>query len=217
MSSLTLALGRPTIVDRIFRRSIAVDAVLVVAGAALTAAAAQVAIPLEPVPITGQTLAVLLVGVSLGATRGALALALYAVLGLAGLPVFSPQDDGSHLTGAAALASASFGYIIGFIFAAAFTGWLAQRQWDRKFLRALVAFFAGSVVPFAFGLIWLAAWLGNVGAPNDLNSVLQAGFYPFILGGILKAALGAGIISLAWFAVMRRDATASQASVTPED
>jgi biotin transport system substrate-specific component len=205
MSTLTLAVGRPTIVDRVFTRNLAVDSVLVIAGAALTAVAAQISIPLQPVPITGQTLAVLLVGVTLGATRGALSLVLYAVLGLAGLPVFAPNDDGSHLTGSAALNSASFGYVIGFIFAAALTGWLAQRQWDRKFLRALGAFFAGSVVPFVFGLVWLAAWLGNAGYPNDLNSVLVSGFYPFIIGGVIKAALGAGIISLAWFGARKAD------------
>jgi biotin transport system substrate-specific component len=206
VSNLTLAIGRPTIADRIITRTLARDAILVVAGAALTAVAAQVSIPLQPVPITGQTLAVLLVGVALGATRGALSLALYAVLGLVGLPVFAPQPDGGHLTGASALNSASFGYVIGFIFAAALTGWLAQREWDRKFLRALIAFFAGSVVPFAFGLVWLAAWLGNAGYANDLNSVLQAGLYPFIVGGIVKAVIGAGIISLAWGLVRRSEA-----------
>ncbi len=94
MSSITLAVGRPTLADRIFTRTLALDIVLVVAGAALTAVAAQVAAPLWPVPITGQTLAVLLVGVTLGATRGAISLALYAVLGIVGLPVFSEHSAG---------------------------------------------------------------------------------------------------------------------------
>lgn len=205
MSNLTLALGRPTLADRLFSRSIALDVVLVAAGAALTAIAAQISIPLQPVPITGQTLAVLLVGVTLGATRGGLSLLLYAVLGLVGLPVFAPQDDGSHLTGTAALTSPSFGYIIGFVFAAILTGWLAQREWDRKLFRNLLAFLAGSIVPFAFGLPWLAVALGNLGYPNDLNSVLQAGLYPFIIGGIIKAVIGTGIISLAWAAVRGSD------------
>lgn len=205
MSNLTLALGRPTLADRIFSRSLALDVVLVAAGAALTAVAAQISIPLQPVPITGQTLAVLLVGVTLGATRGGLALLLYAILGLVGLPVFAPQDDGSHLTGFAALSAPSFGYVIGFVFAAILTGWLAQREWDRKLIRNLLAFLAGSVVPFAFGLPWLAVWLGNAGYPNDAQSVLVAGFYPFIVGGLIKAALGAGIISLAWVAIRSSD------------
>ena len=72
-------------------------------------------------------------------------------------------------------------------------------------LRSFAAFIAGTVVTFAIGLPWLAVSLGNLGLPNDLNSVLQAGLYPFILGGLVKAALGAGIISLAWFAVAKAD------------
>lgn len=200
MSTLTLAVGRPTLADRIFSRSLATDLVLVTAGAALTAVAAQIAVPLWPVPITGQTLAVLLVGVTLGAVRGGIALALYAVLGIVGLPVFSEASSGWSV-----IAGPTGGYIVGFIFAAIFTGWLAQRQWDRKLLWAFLAFLAGSVVPFAIGLPWLAAALGSYGLPNDLNAVLQAGLYPFIVGGVIKAALGADIISLAWLAVRRSD------------
>jgi biotin transport system substrate-specific component len=200
MSTATLAIGRPTLADRIFSRSLVLDVVLVVAGAALTAVAAQVAVPLWPVPITGQTLAVLLVGVTLGATRGAISLTIYALLGIVGLPVFSEYSAGWGV-----IAGPTGGYIIGFIFAAAFTGWLAQREWDRKPARAFLAFLAGSVIPFAFGLPWLAVALGNLGYPNDLNSVLQAGLYPFIVGGIIKAALGAGIITAAWAGVRASD------------
>ena len=200
MSNLTLALGRPTLADRIVSRTRVMDVVLIVAGAALTAVSAQIAVPLWPVPITGQTLAVLLVGVTLGAVRGGLSMVLYAILGIVGLPVFSESSSGWGV-----IAGPSGGYIIGFIFAAILTGWLAQREWDRKLLRAFVAFLAGSVVTFAFGLPWLATYLGAVGVPNDLNSVLAAGLYPFILGGIVKSILGAGIITLAWVAVGRRD------------
>ena len=200
MSNLTLALGRPTLADRIVSRTRAMDVVLIVAGAALTAVSAQIAVPLWPVPITGQTLAVLLVGVTLGAVRGGLSMVLYAILGIVGLPVFSESSSGWGV-----IAGPSGGYIIGFIFAAILTGWLAQREWDRKLLRAFVAFLAGSVVTFAFGLPWLATYLGAVGVPNDLNSVLTAGLYPFILGGVVKSILGAGIITLAWVAVGRRD------------
>jgi biotin transport system substrate-specific component len=200
LSNLTLALGRPTLADRLISRTLVKDVALIVAGAALTAVSAQIAVPLWPVPITGQTLAVLLVAVTLGAVRGGLSMVLYAILGIVGLPVFSESSSGW-----AVVAGPSGGYIIGFIFSAILTGWLAQREWDRKLLRAFVAFLVGSVVTFAFGLPWLAAYLGAVGAPNDLNSVLTAGFYPFIIGGIVKSILGAGIITLAWFAVRRRD------------
>ncbi len=200
MSNLTLAFGRPTLADRVFSRTLALDVVLVVAGAALTAVSAQIAVPLWPVPVTGQTLAVLLVGVTLGAVRGGISMVLYALLGIVGLPVFSESSSGWSV-----VAGPTGGYIIGFIFAAILTGWLAQREWDRKLLRAFVAFLVGSVVTFAFGLPWLATYLGAVGAPNDLNYVLSAGLYPFILGGVVKAILGAGIITLAWAAVGRRD------------
>ncbi|CAN5341452.1 biotin transporter BioY [soil metagenome] len=200
MSNLTLALGRPTLVDRVFSRSILVDFVLVAAGAALTAIAAQIAVPLWPVPITGQTLAVILVGLTLGAVRGGLSMVLYAVLGIVGLPVFSDTSSGWNV-----VAGPTGGYIIGFIFAAVLTGWLAQRSWDRKWLSAFIATLAGTIATFVIGLPWLAAYLGAVGAPNDLQSVLMAGFYPFIIGGLIKAALGAGIISAAWLAVNRAD------------
>lgn len=209
MSNLTLALGRPTLADRIFSRTLAIDVVLIAAGAALTAIAAQVQVPLWPVPITGQTLAVLLVGVSLGALRGGLSMVLYAVLGIVGLPVFSDSSSGWGV-----IAGPTGGYIIGFIFAAVLTGWLAQLSWDRKLLRSFLAFLAGTVVTFAVGLPWLAVSLGNLGLPNDLDSVLQAGLYPFIVGGIVKAALGAGIISLAWLAIGRADKRKAADSAT---
>lgn len=204
MSTLTLAVGRPTLADRIFARNIAVDLVLIAAGAALTAIAAQIAVPMWPVPITGQTLAVLLVGMSLGALRGGLSMALYAVLGILGLPVFSDSSSGIDVIG-----GPTGGYIIGFVLSAVLTGWLAQLTWDRKVLRAFVAGLAGTVVTFVVGNIWLGAWLGAAGFPNDLNAVLTAGFYPFIIGGIIKAALGAGIISLAWLAVNRSERRSS--------
>ena len=206
--TLTLAVGRPTLADRIFSRRLATDVVLVAAGAAFVSLAAQLTIPMVPVPITGQTLAVLLVGASLGAVRGAISLALYAVLGIVGLPVFS---DGAH--GLGVIGGATGGYIIGFILAAALTGWLAQREWDHKILKAIAAFGAGTVVTFAVGLPWLAAWLGANGFDNDLNSVLQAGLYPFIVGGIIKALLAAVFIRLAWFGVDR----AASKPVTDED
>ena len=207
MSSLTLAIGRPTLADRIFSRTLALDVVLVAAGAALTAIAAQIVVPLWPVPITGQTLAVILVGLTLGAVRGGISMVLYAVLGIVGLPVFSDSSSGWGV-----IAGPTGGYIIGFVFAAVLTGWLAQLTWDRKVLRAFLATLAGTVVTFAIGLPWLAVALGNLGYPNDLNSVLQAGLYPFIVGGLIKAALGAGIISLAWFAVGRADKRAADAA-----
>lgn len=188
MSTLTLSLGRPTLADRLVSRSLATDVVLVTAGAAVVAVASQLYIPIQPVPITMQTLAVLLVGSTLGALRGTLAMLLYMGLGLVGLPVFS---EGA--SGAAVLFGATGGYIIGFAFAAALTGWLAQRDWDKKFLGAAISFSAGTVVIFAFGLIGLALTLGGT-----LQQTLAWGLYPFIIGGIVKAGIAAAVIPMTW-------------------
>lgn len=185
---------RLVLADRVLPRGIVTDVALVSGGALFTALLAQVTIPLFPVPITGQTLAVLLVGATLGAVRGGAALLLYAVLGLAGLPFYAPEDDGSHLAGLAALGSASFGYIIGFIPAAALVGWLSERTWDRKFLKALATFAGGTLVVFAFGLPWLAVALGA-----NLQQTLEWGLYPFIIGGAIKALIAAILLPVAWW------------------
>jgi biotin transport system substrate-specific component len=194
MTTLTLAAGRPTLADRLFSRSIATDSVLIAAGAGLTAIAAQVVVPLYPVPITGQTAAVLIVGASLGATRGALSMVLYAALGLF-LPVYSEGAQGLGV-----FLGPTGGYIVGFIFAAALTGYLSQRQWDHKLLGGIAAFMAGTVVTFAFGLPWLAFALGL-----NLEQTLQGGLYPFIVGGIVKAVFAASVMRLVWLGVHRSD------------
>lgn len=198
MSAVAPPAPRLVLVDRIFPRTWVLDIVLVAAGAALTAVLAQVIVPMYPVPITGQTLAVLLVGATLGWARGAASLGLYLALGLVGLPVFAPQDDGSHLTGMVALAAPSFGYIIGFVFAAAAIGWLSERTWDRHVLKALATFVGGSVIVFAFGLPWLAAVTGGT-----LVQVLEWGLLPFIPGGIIKALIAAALLPLAWWGANR--------------
>lgn len=194
MSAVAPSAPRLVLIDRVFPRTWVLDLVLIVAGAGLTAVLAQVVIPLPYVPITGQTLAVLLVGATLGWARGGAALLLYLVLGLVGLPVYAPQDDGSHLTGLTALAAPSFGYIIGFVFAAAIVGWLSERKWDRDVLKALATFIGGSLVVFVFGLPWLATVAGL-----DLVQTIQYGLLPFIPGGIVKAIVAAGLLPLAWW------------------
>ncbi len=171
------------------------DLVLIAAGTALVAIAAQIEVPLWPVPVTGQTLAVLLVGSSLGALRGTLSLLLYAVLGVVGLPLFSGAGSGMSV-----VLGPTGGYIVGFIFAAAFTGWIAQRSWDRKVLRSILSFFGGTVITFAIGLPWLAYVLGL-----NLQQTLEGGLYPFIIGGIIKMLLAAGIITAGWRYFDRED------------
>lgn len=193
--TLSLAVGRPTLADHVVPRSLVTDLALVAGGAALTGLLAQVAIPLWPVPITGQTLAVLLVGSALGASRGALAMLAYALVGVAGVPWFSDQQGGlTYLLGSTG------GYIVGFILAAALTGWLAQRQWDRRFLQAAVTFLVGSGTVFLIGLPWLA-----LGTGADLQQTLAWGLWPFIPGGIVKALIAAALIPVLWRGVRRLD------------
>ena len=194
--SLSLAPSRPVLADRVLPKSLATDAALVVGGAALTALLAQVEIPLWPVPITGQTLAVLLVGASLGAARGAISMVLYALVGALGAPVFSDWSGGAGV-----LLGATGGYIVGFVLAAAFTGWLAQRRWERGLLRGLLAFVAGSGVVFLVGLPWLKIALGLTWAQT-----LQGGLYPFVVGGVVKAVIAALVLRTAWAFVDRADA-----------
>ncbi len=184
-------------------RAFALDAGLVVAGAALVAVLAQVSIPLWPVPITGQTLGVIVVGAALGSRRGAAALITYMLVGLAGLPVFA------DFTGTiAAVAKPSFGFVIGFIFSAFVAGWFAERAWDRRPALAFVGFAAASVVPFLFGIPYMAFILNVVlGLDYSFWGLLEVGLLPFIVGGLIKAALAALIIPGAWALVRKVDAS----------
>lgn len=193
MTAVAPSAPRLVLADRVLGRSLPLDIVLVTAGAAFTALLAQVVVPLYPVPITGQTLAVLLVGATLGAVRGAISLALYAVLGIVGLPVFSEFNSGFGV-----VAGPTGGYIVGFIVAAALVGWLSERAWERRILKALATFAAGTLVVFAVGLPWLAVVLHLT-----LEQTLAAGLYPFLIGGAIKALIAAGLLPLAWWGAGR--------------
>jgi biotin transport system substrate-specific component len=199
MTNATGFAPRAVLADRLRTHGLATDAALIAGGTLFTAAMAQVEVPMWPVPITGQTLAVVLVGATLGARRGVLSMLVYAIAGLAGAPFFADMQGGLH-----ALTLPSFGYVIGFIPAAGVVGWLARRNWDRHVGRAAVAFTLASAIPFVTGLPYLAVALGALGLPNDLQSVLAAGLYPFVVGGLVKALIAAGIVPLVWKAVGRR-------------
>lgn len=192
----------PTLADRVLSRSAVNNAVLITAGTALVAILAQATVPLWPVPVTGQTLGVMLVGATLGAWRGAASLALYLALGLAGLPIFA---------GAGAGFSPSFGFIIGFVPAAALIGWLAERSWDRRPALAMLGFLAASIVPFLVGVPYLAVALGSLDLPNDVAAVMQAGVIPFLPGGIVKWLIAAAALPLLWKLVRAADERASAA------
>ncbi|GAA4191248.1 biotin transporter BioY [Gryllotalpicola kribbensis] len=196
MTIASASLTRPVLADALVRRGALANALLVVGGAAFTALLAQVQIPLWPVPITGQTLAVVLVGATLGTWRGAASMALYLVAGVAGAPIFTGW---SHGLGAGVLPS--FGFVIGFIPAAALVGWLSERRWDRRPLLSIAGFGLASLVPFVFGVPWLGAALAHFGLPHDVAAVLSAGVTPFILGGIIKWAIAAASLPLAWKAL----------------
>lgn len=183
--------SRPTIVDRLVPRSLTADIALIASGALLTAAAAQVSIPMWPVPITGQTFAVLLVAATLGMARGTLSMSLYAVMGAAGLPVFTAGKSGFEF-------GPTLGYIFGFIAAAAVVGYFAEREIGRKWFSVAVGFVAGNAVIYAFGLPWLAIFLGANSWPNDIQSTLVAGLYPFILGDAIKIAIASTLLPTAW-------------------
>lgn len=204
--SLSTAARRPVLADLIARptdrdRALALDAALVVTGATVVAALAQVEVPLWPVPITGQTLGVVVTGAALGARRGAAALLTYLLAGLAGLPIFA------GFTGSiAAVAKPSFGFIVGFVVAAFVAGWFAERAWDRKPVLAFIGFVAASAVPFVFGIPYMAFILNIVGGGSfGVSEILAFGLWPFIVGGLVKAAIAAILIPAAWVGVRAAD------------
>lgn len=182
---------RTNLIDRVIPRSFVNDLVLILSGAVLTAVAAQIAIPMWPVPITGQTFAVLLVGAVLGASRGAISMIAYFSMGAAGLPVFTGMVSGITF-------GTTFGYLVGFIAAAAVVGWLAQLNWQKKVTGVLASFLIGNSVIYLFGLPWLAFALSNLNLASDLSAVVAAGLVPFLIGDAIKMVLAAAALPLAW-------------------
>jgi biotin transport system substrate-specific component len=177
---------------------------LIVLGAMLITLGAWIRIPTQPVPITGQTLSVLLVGASLGFRRGLAATLLYLLLGIIGLPVFADQKAGmamiASVQGGQLVLGATGGYLIGFVAAGAIVGVLAEAGWDRHFGGSVAAMAIGNAVVYVFGLPWLA-----VALHLSLDRTLAAGLYPFLLGDALKLLIAAGLLPVGWWIVRRRD------------
>jgi biotin transport system substrate-specific component len=182
-----VASARPRVLADLLPGALLRDVLLVAGAAALTGLCAQISIPLPstPVPMTLQTFAVLLSGAALGPWRGGAAMLLYLVAGVAGVPWFAQQESGFAL--------ASFGYIVGFVVAAAVVGALASRGADRTVGGTIVIMVIGNLIIYAFGVPWLMAATGM-----PLFVALEAGVWRFVLGDALKIALAAGLLPLAW-------------------
>jgi len=162
---------------------------LIVLGSLLIAALAQIEIllPFTPVPITGQTFGVLLIGAALGSKRGAAAMILYITEGAMGLPFFAGGASGlGILTGATA------GYLVGFVGAAYVVGWLAERGLERSVRTSIIPFLVGTVIIYLFGVTWLSIVLGSV------SKAFALGVVPFLFGDAVKLILASTALPVAW-------------------
>jgi biotin transport system substrate-specific component len=184
----------------VFPRSSALTQVLfVAAGVAFISLLAQIAIPVpgSPVPVTGQTLAVLLIGTTYGARLGVLTFATYLLAGVAGAPIFAPSATSAN-HGIDRLIGATGGYLVGMLIASLVLGYLADRKADQKFRTSFPTLLLGDAIIFTFGLLWLQQTL-------DLSwsKTIAAGFTPFILGEALKIAITATSLPLVWRRISR--------------
>jgi len=187
MMNATLA---PTFLNRYLPRINPrwLDIMLILTGSLFVTAMAQVRIPLPftPVPLTGQTFAVLLSGIALGSRRGMASMLFYLVVGVLGLPVFA-----GGASGLATLGGPTGGYLVGFIGAAFVVGYLAERRLDRKIRSVWLVFLAGELVIYLFGLPWLSLFVG-------VHKVLIAGLLPFLPGDILKLVAATLAVPSLW-------------------
>lgn len=209
MSSSTLVQPR-TLTEALLprQRSWAVDAALVVGFSALIALTAQIAIPLPftPVPITGQTLGVLLTAAVLGPRLGALTMLLYLAEGLLGLPVFALGRNAwstSSVPGLPVIIGPTAGYLLSYPLAALVVGALAARGWDRRISTAIPAMLAGNLVILLLGFAWLAAATWVIKGTLPIAALLSASVYPFIPGDLIKIAIAALALPGGWTLVRR--------------
>ena len=174
------------------------NAVLIVSGVFALAILAQIAIPVpgSPVPVTGQTLGVLLIGTAYGSTLGVTTFALYLLAGIAGAPVFANNGFGIDR-----VIGATGGYLIGMLVATYVVGQLARLRLDQKFLTALPSMLIGTVITFSFGLVWLQQYTGK-----DWAWTINAGLTPFIVGEVLKIAIAGTSLPILWRLVNRKNA-----------
>src|SRR6266540_341357 len=201
MSATTMSLAQTMAPPRERARArMAFQIAAVVTGSLLIAGLAQISIklPITPVPFTGQTLGVLLVGASLGWELGLASVLLYLAEGAVGLPFFAGGQHGWQALFTISPLWASGGYLWGFALAALMVGWLSRRGWDRSIRSAIGAMFIGEVVLYLAGVPWLMAALNL-----PLDKGLEFGLYPFIIGDTLKLLLAAGLLPAAWRVVRK--------------
>jgi biotin transport system substrate-specific component len=168
------------------------DVGLIVGFGSLMAIFARISIPLYPVPITGQTLGVLLTGALLGSRRGGLAMLVYLAEGIAGLPVFALGHNAwTPVAGLPVIIGPTAGYLFSYPIAAFAVGWLAERGWDRAFWRSVLAMLTGEVLIYCVGLPWLAHYVG-------LGRALPLGLLPFIPGDAIKLIIAAAVLPSGW-------------------
>jgi len=163
------------------------EALLVLVGSLFLAACAQIVIPLQPVPITGQTFGVLLIGAAFGAKRGAVTLMVYLIEGALGLPFFAGGASGLRV-----LAGPTAGYLIGFVAAAYVIGWMAERGMERTVRTSFVPFLVGTAIIYFFGVSWLAFVLG------DIAKAIALGLLPFLVGDAIKLIAAALVLPGVW-------------------
>lgn len=184
-----------TLIERLWpveeESGVARGVALVLLGSALMTISAKVQVPFWPVPMTMQTYAAMMIGAVYGLRLGAMTVAVYLVQGAVGLPVFATG------AGLAYMAGPTGGYLVGFLAAAAVTGFLADRGNGRGFLSALGMFLLGDAVIFGLGLTWLSALIGA-------EKAIAGGLMPFLPGEALKVALAMATLPLAWKALDRR-------------
>lgn len=193
-SAFGIAPGRPNgVLADVWGRSAVRDVLLTMGSAGAVGLAAQIAVPVpgSPVPITGQTFAVLLAGATLGAARGSAGMLLYLIAGVAGVPWFAGGTSGWPAPTA--------GYLIGFIVAAALVGQLAALGGDRRPSYTIGLMAAGSALIYLFGVPWLA-----VATDVDLVTAAGAGLVPYLIGDVLKTLLAAALLPGAWLLINRR-------------
>jgi len=173
------------------------NAVLVVSGVLGLAALAQIALPVpgSPVPVTGQTLGVLILGTAYGSTLGVTTFALYILVGIAGAPVFANSGHGLDR-----IAGPTGGYLVGMLITTFVLGQLARFRLDQKFLTALPSMLIGTVTTFAFGLVWLQQYTGK-----SWSWTFNAGLTPFIFGEMLKIAIAGTSLPVIWRVVNRKN------------